>query len=93
MGGSADVRTLPLRQHVIRDRAGTYVARVDFAYPDIKVAIQSDGYLFHARQEDWLRDRHQDNVLAGLGWHVLRYTWHDVTERPDLMVGEMAAFF
>ena len=33
----------PIRQHEIRDRHGALLARVDFAYPDARLAIEVDG--------------------------------------------------
>ena len=38
----------PVRQHEIFD-GSDFVARVDFAYPHAKVAIEADGYRFHFR--------------------------------------------
>ena len=45
---------------------------VDFAFPDIKLAIEADGLAFHTgdRRE---RDRNRDRFLARRGWTVKRF--------------------
>ena len=37
----------PRRQYEIHDE-GTFIARVDFAYPEIRLAVEVDGYRFHS---------------------------------------------
>lgn len=80
----------PERQYEIVGDDGRFVARVDFAYPDHKVAIEADGYEFHSSREDWRRDRRRQNALAALGWTVYRVTWADLTSRGHAFVLEVA---
>jgi very-short-patch-repair endonuclease len=47
------------------DEAG-FVARVDFAYPDLKIAIEYDG-LWHGERQAFLSDRRRLNRLAAAG--------------------------
>jgi very-short-patch-repair endonuclease len=72
----------PEVQHVVRDGA-RQIARVDFAYPQLKVAIELDGYEFHSSRPAWARDRERANDLVRLGWSVLRFTWDDVNRGPE----------
>jgi very-short-patch-repair endonuclease len=58
--------------------AGRFIARVDGAYPDLQLAIEVDGYETHSSPEAFQRDRARQNYLVGLGWTVLRFTWHDI---------------
>ncbi|MEX5717271.1 hypothetical protein [Geodermatophilus maliterrae] len=44
----------PVAQHVVRDAEG-FVARVDLAYPELRVAIEDDG-LWHAERQTLLDD-------------------------------------
>jgi very-short-patch-repair endonuclease len=67
----------PVRQHPVALPAGRE-ARIDLAYPDVKVGIEADGRIWHSGREDFARDRARANQLAGLGWTLLRYGWHDV---------------
>jgi len=81
----------PACQHEVRDTAGRLVARVDFAYPDARVAIEADGYRYHSRLDHWRADRSRQNVLTKLGWRIYRVTWDDVTMRAGTLVDDIAA--
>jgi very-short-patch-repair endonuclease len=66
--------------------AGRFIARVDAAYPDRKIAIEVDGFRWHSSPDAFQRDRTRQNRLVALGWTVLRFTWDDVASRPDMVV-------
>ncbi len=68
-------------QHVVR-RAGKFVAKIDFAYPAILVAMEVDGRASHASPRAFQSDLVRQNELVTLGWTVIRFTWHDVVRRP-----------
>jgi very-short-patch-repair endonuclease len=36
-------------------------------------------------------DRHKGNALVRARWDLLRFTWHDLTNRPDYVVEEIRA--
>ncbi len=63
----------PTPQYVVRDK-GAFVARVDFAWPDRFVALEVDGFRFHAHRAAWDRDQERTSKLAACGWRVLRIT-------------------
>lgn len=65
--------------------AGRFVARVDAAFPQLKLAIEVDGYEHHSAPDAFQRDRTRQNRLVTLGWTVLRFTWDDVVRRPALV--------
>jgi hypothetical protein len=48
-----------------------------------RVAMEVDGYAFHADPEAMARDHRRRNDLAALGWTVLVFTWLDVTRDGD----------
>jgi very-short-patch-repair endonuclease len=48
---------------------------LDFAYPDVKLAIEADSFLWHASLADWQRDRARNNELIVLGWSILPLTY------------------
>jgi very-short-patch-repair endonuclease len=62
-------------------RVGGY--RVDVGFPGPKVAIEVDGFAFHSGPAEFQIDRERQNVIALLGWQVLRFTWLDLTEYPE----------
>lgn len=63
----------PSRQYRIGHR------RVDFAYPESRVAIELDGVAFHGSPSAIASDRRRQNQLVLAGWTVLRFGWEDVT--------------
>jgi very-short-patch-repair endonuclease len=68
----------PARQHVIRDDTGAFVARVDLAYPDLRIAIEYDSYQEHVGKRQLVRDSRRRNAITALGWIVLVGTAEDV---------------
>lgn len=74
----------PRRQHVVPTAEGTF--RVDFAWPDQRLAVEVDGAAAHASREALARDlRRQNRLLLSLAparWSLLRFTWDDLTQPP-----------
>ncbi|HJR25312.1 MAG TPA: DUF559 domain-containing protein [Acidimicrobiales bacterium] len=60
---------------------GRFIARPDVAYPQLRVAIEADGYAAHSSPEAFQLDRERQNRLAQLGWTILRFTHHDLVRR------------
>lgn len=76
----------PVSQFVVRDRSGSFVSRADFAYPDLGLLIELDGRSFHEGEDTFQSDRDKQNITQGLGWTTLRFTWFDITRRPDYTI-------
>jgi hypothetical protein len=55
---------------------------LDFAYPDLMLAIEVDGFEFHSTAAGFVSDRIRGNELTMLGWTVLHFTWHQVIHQP-----------
>lgn len=62
----------PVTQFVVR-RDGRFIARVDLAWPELRIAVEYDG-LWHDDPEQFHRDRRRLNRLLGEGWIVLHVT-------------------
>lgn len=58
-------------------------ARVDAAYADARLVIEADSRRWHTRKRDFAVDRQRDNETTLAGWRVLRFTWADLTKRPE----------
>lgn len=71
-------------QYAVRDEAGAFVARVDLAFPDHRIAVEYDG-LWHAEPGQFGRDRRRLNRLAAAGWTVLHVTAADMHEPVALL--------
>jgi very-short-patch-repair endonuclease len=65
--------------------AGRFIARVDAAYPELRLAIEVDGFSAHSSPDAFQRDRTRQNRLVALGWTVLRFTWADIVQRPTVV--------
>jgi very-short-patch-repair endonuclease len=63
-------------------RIGTRSCRLDFAYPDLRLAIEVDGWSAHGDASAFRADRARDSELSAMGWQCLRFTWDDVIGRP-----------
>jgi very-short-patch-repair endonuclease len=71
----------PVRQHVVRDAAGTAIARLDVAWPDRRVGLEYDGVAYHGpRRIEPDEDRHA--AVEAAGWTLLH------ADRLDLRPGE-----
>ena len=81
---------LPASQFEVR-AAGRLIAVPDFAYPDLKLAIEADGYRWHAGRSRWDSDRARHNRLTLLGWRLIHVTWTDLTRRPSVLVETVRA--
>jgi very-short-patch-repair endonuclease len=66
----------PVRQHRIGARA------YDFAWPEQRVVVETDGWQAHSGPHAFQADRSSTNALQLRGWTVLRFTWADLTDRP-----------
>lgn len=80
----------PVPQFEVRDAAGRFLARVDLAFPQARVAIEYDGREVHERSDVFVRDRQRQNALLAAGWLVLRYTADDLRLRPVAVMAEVA---
>lgn len=75
----------------IRDDRGRTLAEIDFADPDLRIAIEVDGRAFHSDHGAFERDRARQNLLVLRGWVVLRFTWERIVGDPDEVVDEIMA--
>ncbi|MQA13805.1 MAG: DUF559 domain-containing protein [Pseudonocardiaceae bacterium] len=74
----------PELQFTVYDIDGVFVARVDMAYPRLRLAVEYDGR-GHLKQWQQEADAHRANLLDGCDWSVLRFTSTDVYGYPDEM--------
>lgn len=77
-----------LTQRVIHDVRGGFVMRVDFCFELARIVIEVDGWRWH---QDGDADRARDNVLASLGWRVLRFTAVEVLYKTDRVLDEIGS--
>lgn len=61
----------PEVQWEVYDELGRLVARLDLAYPDLRLAIEYDGAQFHSTPDQQAHDGHRRARLRRLGWTVV----------------------
>jgi very-short-patch-repair endonuclease len=73
-------------QFRVFDAEGREIARVDMAWPSLKLALEADGREHHDLPKALYRDRVRGNDLAHEGWITLRFTWADLQRDPQAIV-------
>ncbi|UOY01135.1 endonuclease domain-containing protein [Blastococcus sp. PRF04-17] len=73
----------PVAQYRVFDEDG-FIARVDFAYPELKLVIEYDG-AWHGEPGQLGRDRRRLNRLFAAGWHVVFVTAADMYDLDALV--------
>jgi hypothetical protein len=71
----------PVPQFHVHDPDGHFVARVDLAWPALKIALEYDGQ-WHADPHQLTRDRRRLRALNALGWYVYPVTNADLHTPP-----------
>src|ERR1051326_4053062 len=80
----------PASQHRVLLPDGAEVF-LDFAYPELRLAIEADSYVWHASKEAWERDRMRNSDLVALGWSILPVTWRWVQRCPSAVARKVAS--
>jgi very-short-patch-repair endonuclease len=75
---------LPERQYWITAAAERY--RLDFAWPDLQLGLECEGFEHHSPHRVWRHDRARLGEIANLGWRVLPVTWHAATRERERLV-------
>ncbi len=78
----------PVPQHEVRDADGAFVARLDLAWPQQRVAVEHDG-AHHRDPRQHSRDLARHNRLRALGWVVLQVD-AQVLARPEELLRHLA---
>lgn len=81
------LRVAEIRGWTLHHRTLGY--ELDLAFVRERVAVEVDGWAWHVDRGRFQADRVRQNALVHDGWRVLRYTWHDLTVRPDEVVDEV----
>jgi len=73
---------LPLPE--VNQRIGPY--EVDFLWRKAKLVVELDGYAYHSDRTSFERDRRRDRELQARGYVVLRFTYREVIEEPEVVL-------
>ena len=80
-----------VRNLLVRDAKDRVIAEIDFAHQGLRIAIEVDGRAHHTGRAAFERDRERQNTLMLQGWLVLRFTWEQITQRPDEVLAAVRA--
>lgn len=62
---------------------------IDVAFPGARVAVEVDGWAWHRDVARFNGDAERQNILVNAGWHVLRFTWHQLKHGPELVLASI----
>ena len=94
-GGERQLQAL-LRRH----RITGWVANAELMiegrryFPDVlfeaaRLVLEFDGYAVHSTPEVFESDRLRQNILMLAGYGILRYTWKQLNDEPDVLVAQL----
>lgn len=80
----------PVVQHEVREH-GRLIARIDLAYPELKIAIEYEGDGHRTSKKQWRIDIQRQRELEARGWIVLRLTELDLLNGADAFLARVRA--
>jgi very-short-patch-repair endonuclease len=60
--------------------------KADFLWREEGLVAETDGYRFHSSRRAFEHDRMRDQRLTVAGFTVIRLTWRQLTQQPDLVL-------
>ena len=63
--------------------------KVDAFWPQHRLVVELDGHETHANPPANENDRRRELILRRAGYTVVRYTWAQVTQRPDEVIADL----
>ncbi|MGJ7441453.1 hypothetical protein [Aquipuribacter sp. MA13-6] len=65
------------------------LAAVDLGHPELKVALEADGYGVHGNRRAFAADLARHDELQAAGWITRRFAWEHVMFRPGWVVAQV----
>jgi very-short-patch-repair endonuclease len=81
---------IPEAQYEIFTIDGRPLYVLDIAWPEVRIALEYDGYAAHEGRES--QDTDRDDRMAGRGWITVRATHADLRD-PSRVIDELRAAF
>ncbi len=85
------LRTYGFPPAVFRHWVAAARAEIDFAYPDLRLGIEVDGFGVHGTPRAMTSDHERQRRLVAARWTIVRFTWHDVIRRPGRVAADLRA--
>lgn len=71
--------------------AGGRRFRLDSAWPELRIAVEADGRLWHSTRKEFERGMARIRAITAAGWDHYRYGWADVHQQPATVRAEITA--
>jgi len=65
---------------------------IDFAFPEVKLAVECDGNRWHSTEEQISKDKKREQKLKELGWSVLRFKDKEIIKNPKKIINIVQIF-
>lgn len=75
---------LPKRQHWVALPGGRY--RLDFAWPELELGIECEGFEHHGGRTAWGKDRERFAEFVSVDWRILPLTWEVCRREPERVI-------
>ncbi|MBL8956592.1 MAG: hypothetical protein JNK82_37805 [Myxococcaceae bacterium] len=66
-----------------------WIARVDFAWPKLKLVVQAHGLKWHLNRRRAQIDWRQNTEMVAADWHPLTTTWKEINEHPARFIAAL----
>jgi hypothetical protein len=77
----------PMLAYELRNASGLFIARLDQAYPEYKVAVEYDGRQHAEDPAQFARDADRWREIGDEGWQLVRVLNHHLDPDPSVAVG------
>lgn len=64
---------------------------LDFFWREARLAVETDGYAFHSSRRQLERDHQRDLELQAAGVMIVRFSWRQIRDEPELVLTQIAA--
>lgn len=81
---------IPATQHRIVTLNGQLIYKLDIAWPELRIALEYDGYEAHEGREEY--DAERDRRMVGRGWRIIRVRNEDFLNPEPLLAQLRQAF-
>lgn len=75
----------PWLNYLLHRTDGSFIARVDMAFPRERVVLEYEGDAHRSDKDVWARDIHRREDIEDLGWRVIRVTAADLRSPTRLL--------
>ena len=62
---------------------------MDCVWPEQRLIVELDGHASHSPTHAFELDRARDRRLEAAGWRVIRITWRQLEQEPDLVEADL----